>query len=425
MADQKKKTVSIIVPAYKVERFLATCIDSLINQTYRQIEIILVDDGSPDTSGEICDQYAKQDKRILVIHQPNMGLVNARKAGLKIAKGEYVAYVDGDDFIELNYCELLIQEVIENDADVVIGGYIRNYHGRTFFLNNKLPAGRYQGANLKSVWREMIFNGNFFAHGISTYSWGKLFKRDLLLSIQMSIPADITIGEDAACVYPLISKANSIVISPTAGYHYIQHQSSMLKSFSDVKTELNYLSNLFRFLLRSFEQHEYFEFFLNQLRPYLLSQLMARTGAVVIRADGTIKLMGHDILFSDRLVIYNSGTFGQQIYKRLQQANFANILWVDEDADLSNKDNLPVKDPQCLKDTAFDKLFIASLNPDFTNRIINHLNDLGIANDKIFKFEPESDCSSSISEYGIDPNNFNVIAENIKSKRNNILYGFK
>lgn len=411
MADQKKKTVSIIVPAYKVERFLANCIESLINQTYREIEIILVDDGSPDTSGEICDQYAKQDKRILVIHQPNKGLVNARKAGLKIATGEYVTYVDGDDFVELNYCELLIQEIIENDADVVIGGYIRNYHGRTFFINNKLPAGRYQGANLKSVWREMIFNGNFFAHGISTYSWGKLFKRDLLLSIQMSVPAEITIGEDAACVYPLISKANSIVISQTTGYHYIQHQTSMLKNFSDVKTELNSLSNLFRFLLRNFEHHEYFNFFLNQLKPYLLSQLMARTGAVVKSEDGTIKLMGHNILISDRIVIYNSGTFGQQIYKRLQQLKFPNILWVDEDADLSIKDNLPVKDPQCLKDTTFDKLFIASLNPDFTYRVVNYLNNLGIVNDKIFIFEFESDCSFWISEYGIDPNNFYVIAE--------------
>ena len=409
--DDKKKTVSIILPVYKVEKFLPTCIDNLINQTYREIEIILVDDGSPDTSGEICDQYARLDRRIIVIHQPNMGLVNARKEGLKIAKGEYVTYVDGDDFVELNYCESLIKEVNENDADIVIGGYIRNYHGRTFFLNNNLPAGRYQGENLKSIWREMIFNGNFFTHGISTYSWGKLFKRDLLLSIQLSIPEDITIGEDAACVYPLISKADSIVISPTAGYHYIQHQSSMLKSFSGVKTELNSLSSLFRFLLKSFKHHEYFDDFLRQLRPYLLSQLMARTGAVVIRADGTIKLMGHDVQTTDRLVIYNSGTFGQQIYKRLQQANFTNILWIDEDADLCNQDNLPVKDPQCLKDTPFDKLFIASLNPDFTKRVNHYLNDLGIPDSKILKFEYKSDCSVLISEYGIDPDNFNVLAE--------------
>ncbi|OYX94032.1 MAG: hypothetical protein B7Y76_11125 [Sphingobacteriia bacterium 35-40-5] len=182
----------------------------------------------------------------------------------------------------------------------------------------------------------------------------------------------------------------------------------MLKTFSDVRNELNSLSSLFRFLLKSFSEHEYFEVLLSQLKPYMLSQLMARTGAITIGESGTIKLMGHKVTDQERLVLYNSGTFGQQIYKRLQQLNFSQLLWIDEDADLCNQDNLPVSDPRSLIDSTFDKLFIASLNPDFTLRIIQHLKELGVDDQKILKFDFKQELNTLIAEYGINPNSFEV-----------------
>lgn len=123
----RKDKISIIVPVYKVEQYLGRCVDSLINQTYRNIEIILVDDGSPDQCPALCDNYARQDDRVVVIHKKNGGLSDARNCGLMKASGEFILYVDSDDYIELDSCERLIDGMKEN-IDLVVGSYkeVRN-----------------------------------------------------------------------------------------------------------------------------------------------------------------------------------------------------------------------------------------------------------------------------------------------------------
>lgn len=116
-------TISIIVPIYNVEKYVRQCIESIINQTYKNLQIILVDDGSTDTSGLICDEYASIDDRIEVIHKKNGGLVTARKIGLQKAKGEYIGFVDGDDYIDDNMYESLLGYILKKDVDMVHTGY--------------------------------------------------------------------------------------------------------------------------------------------------------------------------------------------------------------------------------------------------------------------------------------------------------------
>ena len=117
--------ISVIVPVYNVEKYLRQCLDSVLAQTYRELEIILVDDGSTDGSGAICDEYATRDSRIKVVHQQNGGLSSARNAGLDLATGEYVAFVDSDDYIHETMLELLYQALVENNADTVICNFER------------------------------------------------------------------------------------------------------------------------------------------------------------------------------------------------------------------------------------------------------------------------------------------------------------
>ena len=112
--------LTLIIPIYNIEQYLSQCLDSIINQTYKNIQIILVDDGSTDSSGRICDEYADKDSRIIVIHKENGGLVSARKAGLREATGEYVVYVDGDDWIELNAIEHMVGTIERTKEDIVI-----------------------------------------------------------------------------------------------------------------------------------------------------------------------------------------------------------------------------------------------------------------------------------------------------------------
>ena len=109
-----KEVISIVVPIYKVEKYIKKCIDSIIEQTYKNLEIILVDDGSPDGCAKICDEYAKKDKRIKAIHKENGGLSDARNVGIDISTGKYICFVDSDDYIENNYIELLYKCIVEN-----------------------------------------------------------------------------------------------------------------------------------------------------------------------------------------------------------------------------------------------------------------------------------------------------------------------
>lgn len=122
---QNEGLVSVIVPVYKVESLLERCLNSIVKQTYSDLEIILVDDGSPDSCGDLCDRWAAVDKRIRVIHKTNGGLGFARNSGLDIATGEYVVFIDSDDFIKEKYVELLINQMIHCNADLVVGGFIR------------------------------------------------------------------------------------------------------------------------------------------------------------------------------------------------------------------------------------------------------------------------------------------------------------
>ena len=113
-----KDLITIVVPVYKVEQYLDKCVNSIINQTYKNLEIILVDDGSPDNCGKMCDEYAKNDNRIVVIHKENGGLSDARNAGIEIAKGKYISFIDSDDYVTEDYVEFLYALISNNNVEV-------------------------------------------------------------------------------------------------------------------------------------------------------------------------------------------------------------------------------------------------------------------------------------------------------------------
>ena len=163
--------ISIIVPIYMIDSYVGICIESIIKQTYKNIDIILVDDGSKDRCSEICDLYAGKDNRITVIHKKNGGLVSARKAGIRVAKGKYVTYVDGDDWIETDYIESLHKEAVENGADIVCAGYTRDLFFKSFKIYNDTKQGFYSENSLKKLYDNMISCDDFFHPGSPFLSW--------------------------------------------------------------------------------------------------------------------------------------------------------------------------------------------------------------------------------------------------------------
>lgn len=209
--------ISVIVPIYKVEPYLETCIISLVNQTYKELEIILVDDGSPDKCGEICDKWAKIDSRISVIHKHNGGLSDARNSGIEIARGKYIAFVDSDDWIDLNYYEILHNQLLKSHASIAASGVVFSYkdHEDKQMYNQK--AGIYTSEEaLKTIQNN---------EGFLAVAWNKLYLKELFKEIRY--PYGI-IHEDEFVTYRVISNASKLVLCPDALYHYRQRDGSIM-----------------------------------------------------------------------------------------------------------------------------------------------------------------------------------------------------
>ena len=214
------KLISIIVPVYNAEKYLKKCVESIIQQSYQNIEIILVDDGSTDSSGDICDHLQGKDPRVKVIHKKNEGANAARKSGIKIAQGEYIGFVDSDDWINIDMYKYMHNAIIKNPKiDVVICAYIEVYENR----NKYIPLTRNgfaEGNTLQSIQGDMIYNGKFFGANINGALWNKLFRKDIIFKYVVESIDDLTIGEDSAILYPSILDSKAIYFLNGKGYYY-------------------------------------------------------------------------------------------------------------------------------------------------------------------------------------------------------------
>ncbi len=216
--------ISVIVPVYKVEAYMHDCINSVLEQTYQDFEMILVDDGSPDNCGAICDEYAAKDDRICVIHQQNGGLSAARNAGLDVAQGEYVTFVDSDDVLHPNYLEYLMRGLNENQADISLLHFIR--------FADSSPFQKSVSYGVKAIRRgvEACYMLYSDAAVIYTVAWGKLYKIELFQSIRYPVGK---IHEDEGTTYKLLYKAEKVVELDAAMYGYrINANGIMGSSFS-------------------------------------------------------------------------------------------------------------------------------------------------------------------------------------------------
>jgi len=221
--------ISVIVPVYKVEPYLRKCVDSIINQTYTNLEIILVDDGSPDNCGAICDEYAAKDSRIKVIHKENGGLSDARNAGMEIMTGDYVAFVDSDDWIEPQMYQRLYELLEYYHADMAFGGVadevLQNGVVRTVKTSNygNTP---YAEGNTAAMRR--YFHGSWAA-------WDKLYRAELFDGIRYPVGE---INEDEAIVLHLLDRCNRVCYTNEVFYHYVRRidgTSITTSSFSEKK----------------------------------------------------------------------------------------------------------------------------------------------------------------------------------------------
>lgn len=220
--------LSIIIPVYNAKPYLPACLDSLLKQTWTDYEIILVDDGSTDGSSMLCDEYASRYDHILCHHQPNSGHTAARQQGYRLSRGQYVTFVDSDDWVAADMYSRMCQAAMDTHADVLLCNYMAVMPDQEKKCCSLFPAGFYNKERLiTEVYPNMIYFGTFFVYGIAPNMWNKIFRRTLLEKHLLRVPHNIASGEDGLATYGCMLEASSMYFFDEAFYYYRSHAESI------------------------------------------------------------------------------------------------------------------------------------------------------------------------------------------------------
>lgn len=229
--------VSIIVPIYQAEKYLGECLNSIIKQTYKNIEIILIEDGCSDKSGAICDEYAELDKRIVVCHNKNHGVSYSRNYGIKKAKGKYILFVDSDDVIDKHYVENFVDAITNYDCDIVVCGYekidIINKNKEIYLVNKN-----------KEMFSGLLKDDYCLLESFLLTPWGKLYKTKIIKENNIFFPEDCNIAEDQIYNYKYLSLVKRYLFINKPIYRYFFRNSNSLTSNRDIKNFISEIKNL-------------------------------------------------------------------------------------------------------------------------------------------------------------------------------------
>lgn len=381
--------ISVIVPIYQVKEYLHKCITSIINQKYKNLQIILVDDGSTDGSETICDEYAKIDKRITVIHRDNGGLVRARKTGLEYAKGDYVGFVDGDDYIDEEMYAYLYEEIIKGKADMVHTPFFFEQDGltRSSGVINQKTIHIHDTNEKIELWNNILLDKKY-GYDVFPSIWSKLFRADFIKRNYSIVPDEQSYGEDVICLYVCLSNCRVIRLAEEAHYHYVVRENSMTRidGYELLEKELGLSNTLIS--MRGF---------LCETDKILNIAVRERifTALTEIACDQTCFNSIHyyfsniEMFQGKRVALYGAGRVGVGYYIQLKNTRNCEIVGVfDKRSDglmvLGNR----VAPPEHLLTKKFDYVLIAIREEYKADMIRNDLIEKGIAKDKIIWRHP-------------------------------------
>lgn len=369
--------VSVIVPIYNAEKYLEQCVESILSQTYRSMEILLIDDGSTDGCSDICEKYALEDTRVRVIHKPNGGLVSARKTGVKEAVGDYVIWVDADDWIEPDYIEELVKVQERTQVKMVAADLYFDIDDSSKVIRNGFPYGVYDAGEL---YRSLLYSGRFYEYGINPHLVTKLIHREILQQKQMAVDERIVAGEDAAVTYPCVLAADKICIANVCGYHYVQRPGSMTKTES--AGEKQRIRVLFSYLEKSFERAGLRELFRPQLNQYKKYFIMLRKIELLDNPkSGEVLQPYGGIRKGSKVVLYGAGGLGQSIFRYLTVDKGVEIAaWLDRSYAAYRANSMSVDAPEhilALRDS-YDYVIIANISGETAEAIRQDLIQMGV-----------------------------------------------
>lgn len=374
----EKYLVSVIVPIYNASLYLDKCIGSIVSQSYTRLQIILVDDGSTDECYEKCERYAAKDRRIITVHKENGGLVSARKTGISLATGEYVCWVDADDWIEQNYIEQFVELQIKYNVDVVALSHYHDIGYKSTLVKNGIPQGKYK---IRDILGSMIYCNRFFEYGVAPHLVTKMFKTKIIRIAELCVDETIIAGEDAAATYPALLNCNDIYISNQSGYHYVQHAGTLTKCTNI--DEVSRVLRLIQYLKDCFVENGE-EILISQLEVYRNYMLVMRKIDYFDKVEDSILSPFGGIKKDNRIIIYGAGVMGKRIHDYLVNDKKITItMWIDKNYIEYQKRGMDVISPLYIKQCEYDYVIIANITESVAIEIFEYLISLGVDKEKI------------------------------------------
>ena len=382
------QVISVIVAIYNVKDYLEDCLKTIVNQTYKDLEIILVDDGSTDGSEKVCDEFAHRDCRIKVIHKQNEGLVRARKTGLNCATGSYVVFIDGDDYIEADLCEEMLTFLLQKEVDFIHADYFENNTIKNSIVENKIY-------NLKECRHEIIKNMIFVPSGVNQNVlipciWTKISSIELAKKCYEMVPDNQSLGEDLIYLCYLIMSANRFAVVEKAFYHYRIRQDSMSHVFG--VDMISKQAVLYTSLKQMFIEYEYPHEVLESLDEFFLNHIIRNLDNILYMPIKRRRFYFDNVssLFGKSILLYGAGSVGKDYYEQLCRYEDIKIVdWVDKNSKIIDYPYRKVKDLSRIEDVDYDLLLVCVYEYDLARDIIEELALKGIDRAKIIWRKPD------------------------------------
>lgn len=373
--------LTIIVPVYNAGGNLSRCVDSIRNQSYSDIKIILVDDGSTDGSGNICDKYADEDKRVKVIHSENHGPIYACRLGIEITDSPYVTFVDSDDWIEEDTYEHMFPYMKEG-YDLVKFGFFQDYvDGFGESVESVYRCGKYDRASIENeIFPTLIWDYERSRAGVSSARWDKIFRTDIIRrSYDMARGLDFHYCEDSAIVFPLFRFVKSLFITDKAYYHHCNVGAGV----SGYLKEEGFFDNLYEWYRHLMEHCSYLPEYRRQIDYAYIEAMQPRKWFYGNLAEHIEHIFPYSkVKMGSRIVIYGFGAVGRFYKEQVEKSGYCRIVAVaDKKWNLLEVDG--VISPKCIPDMEFDYIVIAIDDEQVRDSVRNLLANEGIGKDKI------------------------------------------
>ena len=371
--------LSVIVPVYNVESYIKRCLDSILAQTYKNLEIIIVDDGSTDRSGEICDIYSAKDDRIHVIHKKNGGIASARKAGVLCATGEYTTNVDADDWIEDNAYEVMINRLEMYHPDMLVFGYKKEHDGFVEEYKQGMKEGYYQEKEFWEAFNRCVQETCFFDQPIDMILWNKAIRTDMWKKYQLKCPNSLKKNVDDAVIFPCLLNIGSVYIGSECLYHYCVRKNSIL--WNEREDDFKLFLRLSEYFILSFRDSKNKD---KMGRDFLLYKLFYH---LVLDVPEKMIVMKQckfypQIKTNSNIIIYGKGVFASRLIERIRSSKFCIVV--------DNFDKVDLHKISQIEENEYDFIVIAILNCYVVASVVELLADAGVARDKILFIEKEN-----------------------------------